>query len=173
MVCTKKEFLKKMTQRDWEYNLANFLFCQHVTPCTTTGKSRAELLMNHVVPEDLDRNFENLRTFQTDDQVYAKNYSSGKTWKPVTDVTRQVHCPTRYRQKTATVAQTHRPVENTLYQTREETVEAIPEEDTAVVTTPREESAVVSPSPDTNSVGQQRSSTQKRRPPQCHKGDEC
>ncbi|KRX51725.1 Uncharacterized protein T09_7692 [Trichinella sp. T9] len=103
-----------------------------------------------VVPEDLDRNFENLRTFQTDDQVYAKNYSSGKTWKPVTDVTRQAHCPTR-----------------------EETVEAIPEEDTAVVTTPREESAVVSPSPDTNSVGQQRSSTQKRRPPQCHKGDEC
>ncbi|KRZ82272.1 hypothetical protein T08_16165 [Trichinella sp. T8] len=116
MVCTKKEFLKKMTQRDWEYNLANFLFCQHVTPCTTTGKSRAELLMNHVVPEDLDRNFENLRTFQTDDQVHAKNYSSGKTWKPVTVVTRQAHCPIRYRQKTATVAQTHRPVENTLLQ---------------------------------------------------------
>ncbi|KRX76050.1 Uncharacterized protein T06_13684 [Trichinella sp. T6] len=166
MVCTKKEFLKKMIQRDWEYNLANFLFCQHATPCTTTGKSRAELLRNQT-------NFENLRTFQTDDEVYAKNYSSGKTWKPVTVVTRQAHCPTRYRQKTATVAQTHRPVENTLYQTGEETVEAIFEEDTAVVTTPREENAVVSPSPDTNSVGQQRSSTQKRRSPQCHKGDEC
>ncbi|XP_003367632.1 conserved hypothetical protein [Trichinella spiralis] len=46
MVRITKECLKKMTQRDWEYNLANFLFCQHVTPCTTTGKSPAELLMN-------------------------------------------------------------------------------------------------------------------------------
>ncbi|KRZ53668.1 hypothetical protein T02_10152, partial [Trichinella nativa] len=180
MVCTKKEFLKKMTQRDWEYNLANFLFCQHVTPCTTTGKSRAELLMNHVVPEDLDRNFENLCTFQSDDQVYAKNYSSGKTWKPVTVVTRQAHCPTRrqlwrrhidqLRIRYVIAEQNHSAEKNT---SQEETVEAIPEEDTAVVTTPREESAVVSPSPDTNSVGQQRSSTQKRRPPQCHKGDKC
>ncbi|KRZ95153.1 hypothetical protein T08_2554 [Trichinella sp. T8] len=40
-----------------------------------------------VVPEDLDKNFENVRTFQTDDQVYAKNYSSEKTWKPAIVVT--------------------------------------------------------------------------------------
>ncbi|KRX23353.1 hypothetical protein T07_5513, partial [Trichinella nelsoni] len=44
-------------------------------------------------------------------------------------------------------------------ESQEETVEAIPEEDTAVVTTPREESAAASPSPDTKTVGQQRSST--------------
>ncbi|KRZ91539.1 LanC-like protein 2 [Trichinella sp. T8] len=99
MVRTTKEALKKMTQCDWEYNLANFLFCQHVTPCTTTGKSPAELLMNRrlrtvldrlqpdVVPEDLDKKFEKVRTFQTDDQEYAKNYSSGKTWKPAIVVT--------------------------------------------------------------------------------------
>ncbi|KRX37218.1 Uncharacterized protein T05_15600, partial [Trichinella murrelli] len=99
MVRTTKEFLKKMTQCDWEYNLANFLFCQHVTPCMTTGKSPAELLMNRrlrtvldrlqpdVVPEDVDKKFEKVRAFQTDDQVYAKNYSSGKTWKPAIVVT--------------------------------------------------------------------------------------
>ncbi|KRX81483.1 Uncharacterized protein T06_10520, partial [Trichinella sp. T6] len=99
MVRTTKEFIKKMTQRDWEYNLTNVLFSQHVTPCTTTGKSPNELLMNRrlqtvldrlqpdVVPEDLDKKFEKVRPFQTDDQVYAKNYSSGKTWKPAIVVT--------------------------------------------------------------------------------------
>ncbi|KRY51083.1 Transposon Ty3-I Gag-Pol polyprotein [Trichinella britovi] len=99
MVRTTKEFINKMTQRDWEYNLTNVLFCQHVTPCTTTDKSPNELLMNRrlqtvldrlqpdVVPEDLDKKFEKVRPFQTDDQVYAKNYSSGKTWKPAIVVT--------------------------------------------------------------------------------------
>ncbi|KRX14049.1 Uncharacterized protein T07_4119 [Trichinella nelsoni] len=54
MVRTTKVFLKKMTQRDWECNIANFLFCQHVTPCTTTGKSPAELLMNRRLRTVLD-----------------------------------------------------------------------------------------------------------------------
>ncbi|KRX14070.1 hypothetical protein T07_15262 [Trichinella nelsoni] len=51
--------------------------------------------------------------------------------------------------------------------TGEETVKAIPEEDTAVLTTPREENAAASQSPDTANVGQHRSSTRKK---DCHNG---
>ncbi|KRY20363.1 hypothetical protein T12_5045 [Trichinella patagoniensis] len=44
---------------------------------------------------------------------------------------------------------------------------------TAVVTTPREETAAASPSPVSESVGQQRSCTRKRRPPQWLRDYEC
>ncbi|KRZ81567.1 Uncharacterized protein T08_2084 [Trichinella sp. T8] len=191
MVRTTKEFIKKMTQRDWEYNLANFLFCQHVTPCTTT----AQLLMNRrlrtvldrlqpdVVSEDLDKKFERVRTFQTDDQVYAKNYSSEKAWKPAIVVTPtgplsyQVQTEDgqlwrrhidQLRKRYVTAEQNHsaEKVESQKDETAEKAVEAIPEEHRAVVTTPREETVAASSSPASESVGQQRSSTRKRRPPQ-------
>ncbi|KRX18868.1 Uncharacterized protein T07_3375, partial [Trichinella nelsoni] len=202
MVRTTKEFIKKMTQRDWEYNLANFLFCQHVTPCTTTGKSPAELLMNRrlrtvldrlqpdVVSEDLDKRFEKVRTFQTDDQVYAKNYSSEKAWKPAIVVTPtgplsyQVQTEDgqlwrrhidQLRKRYVTAEQNHSAEkdESQEDETAEKTVEAIPEEHRAVVTTPREETAAASSSPASESVGQQRSSTRKRRPPQWLRDYEC
>ncbi|KRY35447.1 Uncharacterized protein T01_5966 [Trichinella spiralis] len=177
MVRITKEFLKKMTQRDWEYDLANFSFCQHVTPCTTAGKSPAELLMNRrlrtvldrlqpdVELEDLDKNFEKVRTFQTYDQVYARNYSSEKTWKPATFVTQTG--PPSYQVQTEDGQLWPRHIDQRKSNHRKiklekKTVEAIPEEDTAVVTTPREESAAASPSPDIESVGQQRSSTQMK-----------
>ncbi|KRX69386.1 hypothetical protein T06_7340 [Trichinella sp. T6] len=164
-----------------------------VTPCTTNKKSPAELLMNRrlrtvldrvqpdVVPEDLDKNFENVRTFQTDDQVYAKNYSSEKTWKPAIVVTPRG--PLSYqvqtedgqlwrrhidqlRKRYVTAEQNHsaEKAESQEDETAEKTVrtEIISEEDTAVVTTPREKSAAASQSPDTASVGQQRSSTRKK-----------
>ncbi|XP_003377509.1 putative integrase core domain protein [Trichinella spiralis] len=188
MVRITKEFLKKMTQRDWEYDLANFSFCQHVTPCTTAGKSPAELLMNRrlrtvldrlqpdVELEDLDKNFEKVRTFQTDDQVYARNYSSEKTWKPATFVTQTG--PPSYQVQTEDGQLWPRHIDQRKSNHRKiklekKTVEAIPEEDTAVVTTPREESAAASPSPDIESVGQQRSSTRKRRPPERLRDYEC
>ncbi|KRY28532.1 Uncharacterized protein T01_15817 [Trichinella spiralis] len=169
MVRITKECLKKMTQRDWEYNLANFLFCQHVTPCTTTGKSPAELLMNHVVLEDLDKNFEKVRTFQTYDQVYARNYSSEKTWKPATVVTQTG--PPSYQVQTEDGQLWPRHIDQ--IKLEKKTVEVIPEEDTAVVTTQREENAAASPSPDIESIGQQRSSTRKRRPPERLRDYEC
>ncbi|KRZ00689.1 Uncharacterized protein T11_4754 [Trichinella zimbabwensis] len=204
MVRTTKESLKKMAHRDWEYNLANFLFCQRVTLCTTTGKSPAELLMNRrlrtildrvqpdVASEDPEKNFEKIRTFETDDQVYAKNYSSGKIWKPATVVT-----PTgplsykvqtedgqlwrrhidQLRKRYVTAEQDHSAerIESQEDKAGEETVtaEIIPVENAVVVTTPREESAAASQSPDTASVGQQRSSTRQRRPPQWLKDYEC
>ncbi|KRX70380.1 LanC-like protein 2 [Trichinella sp. T6] len=138
MVRTTKEFLKKMTQCDWEYNLANFLFCQHVTPCTTTGKSPAELLMN--------RRLRTLDRLQADE--YAKNYSSEKTWKPAIVVTPRG--PLSYqvqsedgqlwrrhidqlRKRYVTAEQNHSAerIEAQKDETGERTVEAIPDEDTA------------------------------------------
>ncbi|KAL1286096.1 Uncharacterized protein TPS_00892 [Trichinella pseudospiralis] len=145
MVRTTKEFIKKMTQRDWEYNLANFLFCQHVTPSTTTGKSPAELLMN--------------RRLRTDYNQTVTHTEDGQLWRRHID---------QLRKRYVTTEQNHSAEkdESQEDETAERTVEAIPEEHTAVATTPREETAAASSSPASESVGQQRSSTRKRRPPQ-------
>ncbi|KRY82815.1 Transposon Ty3-I Gag-Pol polyprotein [Trichinella pseudospiralis] len=148
MVRTTKEFIKKMTQRDWEYNLANFLFCQHVTPSTTTGKSPAELLMNRRLRTDYNQT--SYRVTHTED---------GQLWRRHID---------QLRKRYVTTEQNHSAEkdESQEDETAERTVEAIPEEHTAVATTPREETAAASSSPASESVGQQRSSTRKRRPPQ-------
>ncbi|OUC47601.1 hypothetical protein D917_01379, partial [Trichinella nativa] len=117
-------------------------------------------LQPDVVPEDLDKKFEKVRTFQTDDQVYAKNYSSEKTWKPAIVVTPTGPLSYQVQSEDGQLWRRH------IDQLRKRYVTAIPDEHRAVVTTPREETAAVSPSPDSESVGQQRSSTRKRRPPQ-------
>ncbi|KRY35449.1 Transposon Tf2-8 polyprotein [Trichinella spiralis] len=105
----------------------------------------------------LDSEIENL--------VYARNYSSEKTWKPATFVTQTG--PPSYQVQTEDGQLWPRHIDQRKSNHRKiklekKTVEAIPEEDTAVVTTPREESAAASPSPDIESVGQQRSSTQMK-----------
>ncbi|KRY83702.1 hypothetical protein T4D_14111 [Trichinella pseudospiralis] len=46
MVPTTKVSLSTVAQREWEYNLANFLFCLCVTFCTTAGNSATELLID-------------------------------------------------------------------------------------------------------------------------------
>ncbi|KRY06779.1 hypothetical protein T12_5128, partial [Trichinella patagoniensis] len=75
MVHTTIKSLKKMTQRNLEYKIANFLFYQRVTPCTTTGKTPAELPMKRrlrtvpdLIQEDADKHFEKIPKFKTDDQ---------------------------------------------------------------------------------------------------------
>ncbi|KRX55884.1 Transposon Ty3-I Gag-Pol polyprotein [Trichinella sp. T9] len=161
MVRTTKEFIKKMTQRDWEYSLTNPDNLMNRRLQTVLDR-----LQPDVVPEDLDKKFEKVRPFQTDDQVYAKNYSSGKTWKPAIVVTPTG--PLSYQVQTE-----DERIEAQEDETGEKTVEAIPDEDTAVVTTPREETAAASPSPVSESVGQQRSSARKRRPPQWLRDYEC
>ncbi|KRY04941.1 hypothetical protein T12_11291 [Trichinella patagoniensis] len=113
-------------------------------------------LQPNVVPEDLDKKFEKVRAFQTDDQVYANNYSSGKTWKPAIVVTPtgplsyqvqsedgQLWRIDQLRKRYVTAEQNHSAerIEAQKDETGERTVEAIPDEDTAVVTTPREETA--------------------------------
>ena len=102
MVATTKQTLKRIIYGNWKARLARFLFLQHILPCTTTGKSPAELLMNRRLTSLLDRlhpdlNKEmrlkkekqveveankQLRQFQEDDPVYIRNYSDGASWIP-------------------------------------------------------------------------------------------
>ncbi|XP_003382033.1 putative integrase core domain protein, partial [Trichinella spiralis] len=108
--------------------------------------------------------------------VYARNYSSEKTWKPATVVTQTG--PPSYQVQTEDGQLWPRHIDQRKSNHRKiklekKTVEVIPEEDTAVVTTQREENAAASPSPDIESVGQQRSSTRKRRPPERLRDYEC
>ncbi|XP_003368791.1 conserved hypothetical protein [Trichinella spiralis] len=99
MVRTTKEALRKM-------RLANFLFSQRVSPCATTGKSPAELLMKRRLRTVLDRinpdieeeaiegnsdvtkpDKQKIRIFAPDDIVFARNYAHGPKWCPATIVT--------------------------------------------------------------------------------------
>ncbi|XP_039182475.1 uncharacterized protein K02A2.6-like [Crotalus tigris] len=43
MVHTTKEALKRLTHGNWHHRLADFFFCHRTTPCTSPGKSPAEL----------------------------------------------------------------------------------------------------------------------------------
>ncbi|XP_003367476.1 glutamate [NMDA] receptor subunit epsilon-1, partial [Trichinella spiralis] len=116
MVRTTKEFIKKMTQRDWEYNLANFLFCKHVTPCTTTEKTWKPAT---VVTS----------TGTLSCQVQKED---GQLWRKHIDQLRK-------RYVTAEQNNSAEKDQSQEHKTAERTAEAIPEEHTAVVTTPREE----------------------------------
>ncbi|XP_039204776.1 uncharacterized protein K02A2.6-like [Crotalus tigris] len=50
-----KEELKRITKSDWHYRLADFLLCQHTTPCTSMGHSPAELRWECWLTTKLDR----------------------------------------------------------------------------------------------------------------------
>ncbi|XP_015280720.1 PREDICTED: uncharacterized protein K02A2.6-like [Gekko japonicus] len=96
MVRTAKEALGRLTEGDWSVRLGAFLLRQHTTPCSTTGRSPAELLMgrrlttclNRLHP-DLNEQQEgrtspqtNVRMFREGDKVFARNYASGHLWVP-------------------------------------------------------------------------------------------
>lgn len=96
-VQTTKEGLSKLTDGDWKTKLARFLLHQHVTPCSATGRSPAELLMGRRLKTILDRlhpdfekedkRFSNVqskpvRTFTAGEPVYARNYGIGPKWVP-------------------------------------------------------------------------------------------
>ncbi|KRY21351.1 hypothetical protein T12_10910, partial [Trichinella patagoniensis] len=85
--------------------LVNFLFSQRVSPCATTGKSPAKLLMKHRLRTVLDRihpdieeeaiegnsdvtkpDKQKIRIFAPDDLVFARNYAHGPKWCPATIV---------------------------------------------------------------------------------------
>ncbi|XP_053311898.1 uncharacterized protein K02A2.6-like [Spea bombifrons] len=103
MVQTTKDSLKRIIEGDWNRRLANFLLQQHVTPCSSTGRSPAELLMNRRLKTCLDRlhpdltselqekqelqfneryNVSTVRVFVPDSAVYVRNYAPGPRWIP-------------------------------------------------------------------------------------------
>ncbi|KRY27372.1 Uncharacterized protein T01_13067 [Trichinella spiralis] len=84
---------------------SNFLFSQPVSPCATTGKSPAELLMKRRLRTVLDRihpdieeeaiegnrdvtksDKQKIRIFTPDDLVFVRNYAHGPKWCPATIV---------------------------------------------------------------------------------------
>ncbi|XP_026533449.1 uncharacterized protein K02A2.6-like, partial [Notechis scutatus] len=54
-VRSAKEVLAKLRQADWHSKLSTYLLTQHATPCPTTNKSPAELLMGRRLRTTLDR----------------------------------------------------------------------------------------------------------------------
>nr|XP_028571635.1 uncharacterized protein K02A2.6-like [Podarcis muralis] len=96
MVRTTKESLTRIVQGDWNQRLADFLLQQHITPCTATDRSPAELLMNRKLASLLDRLHPNIASdwppgqeppaapmsFTPDDPVYTQNYGDGLAWIP-------------------------------------------------------------------------------------------
>ncbi|KRY20467.1 Transposon Tf2-9 polyprotein [Trichinella patagoniensis] len=105
MVRTTKEALRKLVHGSWKQRLANFLFLQRVSPCATTGKSPAELLMKRRLRTVLDRihpdieveaiegnsdvtkpDKQKIRIFAPEDLVFARNYAHGPKWCPATIV---------------------------------------------------------------------------------------
>ncbi|KRZ75031.1 Uncharacterized protein T10_4959 [Trichinella papuae] len=148
-------------------------------------------LQPEVTSEDTDKNLRGYAHSKLRIR-YTLRISSGKIWKPATVVTltgplsykvqtedsqvwRRHKDQLRKRCVTAEQNNSAKEIESQEDKIREETVtaEIIPEENAAVVTTPKVESAAASQSPDTESVGQQRSSTRERRPPQWLKDYEC
>ncbi|XP_026568106.1 uncharacterized protein K02A2.6-like [Pseudonaja textilis] len=54
-VRSAKEALARFGQENWHSKLSRFLLSQHTTPCTSTNKSPAELLMGRRLRTTLDR----------------------------------------------------------------------------------------------------------------------
>ncbi|KRY07833.1 hypothetical protein T12_4570 [Trichinella patagoniensis] len=94
-----------MVHGSWKQRPANFLFSQRVSPCATTGKSPAELLMKRRLRTVVDRihpdieektieshsdvtklDKQKIRMFAPDDLVFARNYAHGPKWCPATIV---------------------------------------------------------------------------------------
>lgn len=93
-VCSAKEVLTKLGTGDWQAKLAIYLLAQHTTPCPTTNRSPAELLMGCRLRTVLDRlhpeyspekpldSSAGARYFQENNWVYAQNYGGDPRWLP-------------------------------------------------------------------------------------------
>ncbi|XP_058027383.1 uncharacterized protein K02A2.6-like, partial [Ahaetulla prasina] len=91
-VRSTKEALSRISPGDWQTKIDTFLAVQHRTPCVTTGRSPAELLMGRKLRCPLDRlnptytpdGYKGIqgktREMTVGDLVWAHNYSEGPTW---------------------------------------------------------------------------------------------
>ncbi|XP_058023862.1 uncharacterized protein K02A2.6-like, partial [Ahaetulla prasina] len=87
-----KEALSRLKPGDWQTKIDVFLAVQHRTPCVTTGRSPADLLMGRKLRCPLDRlnpnytpegykgGLEKTRGMDIGDRVWAHNYGEGPTW---------------------------------------------------------------------------------------------
>ncbi|XP_060538973.1 uncharacterized protein K02A2.6-like [Pantherophis guttatus] len=91
-VRTAKEALSWLDAGDWQARIDEFLAVQHATPCPTSGRSPAQLLMGRKLRCVLDRLHPNyspdsfkgegggLRQFQVGTPVFARSYTNGPLW---------------------------------------------------------------------------------------------
>lgn len=116
MVQTVKDKLRKMDKIPWDVKIPNMLLGLRVTPCASTGKSPAELLMNRRLRTVLDTihpdNLKNRkveiqitenaqrksRETNAGQQIMYRNYSSGPKWLPGTVIVKSG--PSHYKIKT-------------------------------------------------------------------------
>ncbi|XP_042149215.1 uncharacterized protein K02A2.6-like isoform X3 [Ixodes scapularis] len=92
MVREVKSALKKLTQGDTQCKISRFLFKQHTTPHSDTGKTPGEVMMGRRLRSPLDRLHPDLqrdpgadqpkvKRFYVGDTVYARNFVTGPRWK--------------------------------------------------------------------------------------------
>lgn len=93
-VRSAKEALGRMSPRNWPDWVAEYLLVQHTTPCQTTNKSPAELLIGRQLRTTLDRlhpqyapckpldSTSSVKEFQVGDTVYVRNYGGQPLWLP-------------------------------------------------------------------------------------------
>nr|XP_028570936.1 uncharacterized protein K02A2.6-like [Podarcis muralis] len=92
MVCSAKEALVRLEQRDWHERVTEYLLVQHITPHVATGRSPTELLMGFRSPLDqLHPDFGMAEplgctnmpwSFIPGNQVFAWNFVGDIPWVP-------------------------------------------------------------------------------------------
>ncbi|XP_059054704.1 uncharacterized protein K02A2.6-like [Achroia grisella] len=127
MVQTLKNKLKKMTDVPWEVKLPRILLTLRSTPCTSTKRSPAELLMNRQLRTLLDTVHPNInhyrktenqiidnanrknRETQVGKKVMYRNYAEGEKWKSGTIIGKEG--PSSYRIETENGECMHRHID--------------------------------------------------------------
>ncbi|XP_060541499.1 uncharacterized protein LOC117675782 [Pantherophis guttatus] len=106
-VRSTKEALARLGPRGWQERVSTYLLSQHTTPCSSTNRSPAEMLMGRRLRTTLDRlhplynsdrpttGYLPPRVFKEGDQVFARNYGGDPRWLPGQII--QVTGPCSYR----------------------------------------------------------------------------
>uniref|UniRef100_A0A2D4P0L8 Integrase catalytic domain-containing protein n=1 Tax=Micrurus surinamensis TaxID=129470 RepID=A0A2D4P0L8_MICSU len=93
-VRSAKEALERFDLNNWHDAFSRYLMAQHTTPCTSTNKSPAELLMGRKLRTTLDRLHPSYtpavpldssslsRKFIRGSKVYVRNYAGMPLWLP-------------------------------------------------------------------------------------------
>lgn len=142
MVQTLKHQLKKIPAQKWQVELANILLALRSTPCATTGKSPAELLMGRRLRTLLDKfhpetsqNCEGKgeekpvpqnRKLSVSDDILYRNFGRGPKWE--SGKIEEINGPRNFTIRTADGDQTKRHLDQIIRKpVATATVESIPE----------------------------------------------
>lgn len=119
MVREVKATLKKQSQGDTQCRISRFLFKQHTTPHSVTGKTPAELMMGRKLRSPLDRLHPDrireperpdtkVKKFQLGDAVYMRSFIPGPRWKAAKVVAIMGPVSYRVQQENGEIHRRHR-----------------------------------------------------------------